>query len=67
MERKQICLRIGVDLNSKLIQIAEEEMISKNKLIELELYKMVKSYERKGGLNVQKDLFHSIRERTNNR
>ena len=44
-KRQQICLRIDVDLNTKLIQVAEQEMLSKNKLIELELRRMIKRYE----------------------
>ena len=47
MKRKQLCIRIREELNAKLIQIAEEEDISKNKLIERELRKFVKKREEK--------------------
>lgn len=44
--KKQICLRLSVELNSKLIQIAEYEEISKNTLIVRELKKMVREWEK---------------------
>jgi predicted HicB family RNase H-like nuclease len=44
IKRKQICLRIDVNLNSQLIQIAEYEDVSKNKLVEKELKRFVKNY-----------------------
>lgn len=44
-KRKQVCLRLSVDLNSKLIQIAEHEELSKNTLIVRELKKMVRQWE----------------------
>lgn len=42
--KKQLCIRIRPELNAKLIQIAEAEDVSKNKLIERELKKFVEKY-----------------------
>lgn len=40
----QICIRIRQDLNSELQEVAMLEDVSKNKLIERELKKIVKQY-----------------------
>ena len=47
MRRKQICLRIREELNTKLIQIAEEQDVSKNKLIERELKRFVEKWQKR--------------------
>lgn len=44
MMRKQICVRIRVDLNTKLMLIAQENDVSKNKLIERALRQFAERY-----------------------
>ena len=46
-EKVRVGLRLSVDLNSKLIQIAEYEEVSKNTLIVRELKKFVRQWEAK--------------------
>lgn len=53
MRRKQICLRIREELNAKLIQIAEEEDVSKNKLIERELKRFVAKREKESDSGIR--------------
>lgn len=43
---KQMCLRIGIDLNTKLGKVAEYEDLSKNQLIVRELKKLIRQYEK---------------------
>lgn len=44
-DKVRVGLRLSVELNSKLIQIAEQEEISKNALIVRELKKAIKQWE----------------------
>lgn len=46
MEKVRVGLRLSVELNSKLIQIAEQEEISKNALIVREIKRAVKQWEK---------------------